>query len=67
MAHLTARERQIVASIADGASNRDIARALSVSEQTIKNHLSRIFEKCGVSNRTELALLAAAETKSRDT
>jgi DNA-binding NarL/FixJ family response regulator len=66
-AHLTDRERQIVAAIVDGASNRDIAHALSISEQTIKNHLSRIFEKCGVSNRTELALLAVADTKSRNT
>jgi DNA-binding NarL/FixJ family response regulator len=58
-ANLTERERQIVEAIAKGASNRDVAHALSVSEQTVKNHLSRIFEKCGVSNRTELAVLAA--------
>jgi len=58
-ANLTERERQIVDAIAGGASNRDVAQALSVSEQTVKNHLSRIFEKCGVSNRTELAVLAA--------
>ena len=64
LANLTDRERQIVAAIVGGASNRDVAQALSVSEQTIKNHLSRIFEKCGVSNRTELAVLAAAEAKS---
>jgi two-component system nitrate/nitrite response regulator NarL len=65
LATLTQRERQIVAAVVGGASNRDVAQALAVSEQTIKNHLSRIFEKCGVSNRTELAVLAAAESKSK--
>jgi DNA-binding NarL/FixJ family response regulator len=66
LANLTERERQIVAAIVGGASNRDVAHELSVSEQTVKNHLSRIFEKCGVSNRTELAVLAAAEDKSKE-
>lgn len=65
IANLTDRERQIVAAIAGGASNRDVALTLSVSEQTIKNHLSRIFEKCGVSNRTELAVLAAENKTGR--
>lgn len=65
IANLTGREKQIVAAIVGGASNRDVALALSVSEQTIKNHLSRIFEKCRVANRTELAVLAAAESKTR--
>jgi DNA-binding NarL/FixJ family response regulator len=63
LTNLTEREREIVAAIASGASNRDIARMLSVTEQTIKNHLSRIFEKCGVSNRVELAVMAAADNK----
>jgi DNA-binding NarL/FixJ family response regulator len=62
LASLTERERQIVAAIGGGASNREVAHALSMSEQTVKNHLSRIFEKCGVSNRTELAILAAEKT-----
>lgn len=61
LASLTGRERQIVAAIGGGASNREVAHALSMSEQTVKNHLSRIFEKCGVSNRTELAILAAEQ------
>ena len=65
-ANLTDRERQIVEAIAGGASNRDVAQALSVSEQTVKNHLSRIFEKCGVSNRTELAVLASEGAKSKN-
>ena len=63
-ATLTQRERAIMAAIASGATNRDIARALGVTEQTIKNHLSSIFEKCGVSNRVELALLAVSERDS---
>lgn len=65
MSSLTQRERQIVSAMVGGASNKEIAEALSVSEQTVKNHLSRIFEKCGVSNRTELALLAASEEKAK--
>ena len=64
LANLTERERQIVAAIVGGASNRDVAQTLGVSEQTVKNHLSRIFEKCGVANRTELAVLAS-ETRPR--
>lgn len=61
IASLTPRERDIVNAITRGASNRDIARMLSMSEQTVKNHLSSIFSKCGVSNRVELALLAASQ------
>lgn len=55
---LTARELQIVAAIVEGTSNKDISRQLGVSEQTVKNHLSHIFDKVGVSNRLELALYA---------
>ncbi len=55
---LTPRERQVIAAILDGASNKDIGRAFGLSEQTVKNHLSNIFDKLGVSNRLELALYA---------
>jgi two-component system, NarL family, nitrate/nitrite response regulator NarL len=55
---LTPREREIVAAVADGLTNRDIARQLSRSEDTIKHHLSNVFDKVGVSNRLELALFA---------
>ncbi len=58
MALLTARERQIVAAIVEGATNEDIARQCGMRRQTVKNHLSNIFDKCGVSNRLELALFA---------
>ena len=53
---LTRREFQVIAAIVEGATNRDIAKQLRLSEQTVKNHLSRIFDKLGVSNRLELAL-----------
>jgi two-component system, NarL family, nitrate/nitrite response regulator NarL len=56
--NLTPRERQVVSAIADGSTNRDIAQRYSVSAYTIKHHLTNIFDKCGVSNRLELALFA---------
>ena len=55
---LTARELDIVAAIVDGASNREIAGQCGLSEQTVKNHLQRIFDKLGVSTRLELASYA---------
>jgi DNA-binding NarL/FixJ family response regulator len=55
---LSKREIDVVSLLADGLSNRDIARNLNLSENTIKNYLFRIFEKVGVSNRTELLLRA---------
>lgn len=55
---LTRRELQIVAVIVEGASNKDIGQQFGLSEQTVKNHLSHIFDKVGVSNRLELALYA---------
>jgi DNA-binding NarL/FixJ family response regulator len=55
---LTQRELQIVGAIVEGASNKDIGQQFGLSEQTVKNHLSHIFDKVGVSNRLELALYA---------
>jgi two-component system, NarL family, nitrate/nitrite response regulator NarL len=54
---LTAREREIVAEIQAGHSNREIANRLSISEATVKRHLSTIYEKLGISSRLELATL----------
>ena len=58
---LTAREREIVAAIAVGETNKDIAARLSISQQTVKHHLTNIFDKTGISTRLELALLAIRE------
>lgn len=55
---LTARELSVVAAVVEGASNRDIAALLGMSGQTVKTHLSHIYNKVGVSNRLELALFA---------
>jgi DNA-binding NarL/FixJ family response regulator len=50
---LTRREREILALVAEGHSNRDLARMLWVTEQTVKFHLSNIYRKLDVANRTE--------------
>lgn len=50
---LTAREHDVLALVADGLSNRDIAGRLGISEHTVKFHLASIFGKLGVSTRTE--------------
>jgi DNA-binding NarL/FixJ family response regulator len=55
---ITAREKEIMALVADGNSNREIARSLGLSEGTVKIHLNNMFRKLGVGNRTELAALA---------
>ena len=55
---LTPRELQIVATIVAGYPNKDIAQQFSISEDTVKHHLSSIFDKLGVSSRLELALFA---------
>jgi len=55
---LTPREEQVVALVADGLSNRDVARELGLSEHTVKKYLFRIFDKVGVSSRVELVLYA---------
>lgn len=55
---LTPREMEIVAAIAAGDSNREIATRLSISLQTVKHHLTSIFDKTGTTSRLELALFA---------
>jgi DNA-binding NarL/FixJ family response regulator len=55
---LTARELEILTLVAEGASNGTIARQLWVTEQTVKFHLSNVYRKLGVANRTEASHLA---------
>jgi two-component system nitrate/nitrite response regulator NarL len=57
---LTPRELEVVGTIVEGCSNRDIAKQFNLSEETVKRHLSNIFDKTGVSTRLELALFAIA-------
>ncbi len=54
---LTERENEIALLISQGATNKEIASELSITERTVKNHLSHIFEKLGVTDRLSLALL----------
>jgi DNA-binding NarL/FixJ family response regulator len=55
---LTAREQQVLHLLADGLSNYELATVLRLSEHTVKNHLFRIYDKLGVSNRMEAVLYA---------
>ena len=55
---LSNREREIVALVAQGFKNKEIAERMFISEQTVKNHLHNVFDKLGVSDRLELALYA---------
>ncbi len=57
-ARLSEREHEVLAQIAAGRPNKVIARELGISEKTVKNHLTRIFEAIGVSDRTQAALWA---------
>jgi len=55
---LTRREREVLELVAAGYANKEIARVCAVSEETIKHHLTRMFDKVGASNRLELAMMA---------
>ena len=55
---LTRRELQITSAVVSGLSNKEIARQFVLSEDTVKHHLTNIFNKVGASNRLELALFA---------
>jgi two-component system, NarL family, nitrate/nitrite response regulator NarL len=55
---LTAREIEVVSLITEGATNKYIAQTFGISEETVKRHLTNIFNKLGVGNRLELALFA---------
>jgi two-component system nitrate/nitrite response regulator NarL len=53
---LTSREMEIVRAVVAGYANKEIAKQLSISDQTVKHHITNIFDKLGVYNRLELAL-----------
>jgi DNA-binding NarL/FixJ family response regulator len=55
---LTKRELEILSTIVSGLSNKEIAQKFTLSEDTVKHHLTNIFDKVGVSSRLELALFA---------
>ncbi len=59
---LTPRELEIVAAVVAGYSNKEIAEYFKISEDTVKHHLSNIFDKLGVSTRLELALFAVNQS-----
>ena len=63
---LTPREEQVVALVADGLSNREVAQELSLSENTIKKYLFHIFDKLGISSRLELVLFAVSHGEYRE-
>jgi two-component system, NarL family, nitrate/nitrite response regulator NarL len=56
--HLTPRELQIISALIEGESNKGIGKKFGLSEDTVKHHLTHIFDKLGVGNRLELALFA---------
>lgn len=59
----TPREQEIAAALLRGASNREIAAAFGISTQTVKNHLTSMFEKRGVTSRLQLALALQQEAR----
>jgi DNA-binding NarL/FixJ family response regulator len=61
---LTPREREVLALLADGLPNKLIARRLDISEKTVKAHLTNIFHRIGVTDRTQAALWAERNMKS---
>jgi DNA-binding NarL/FixJ family response regulator len=58
LARLTERELDVLRLIAQGRANKEIARDLTLSEKTVKTHVSNILSKLGLSDRTQAALFA---------
>jgi DNA-binding NarL/FixJ family response regulator len=61
---LTPREREILALLADGRSNREIGRMLRISEKTVKSHVSAVLAKLGAADRTQAAVIAVRHASS---
>lgn len=64
---LSEREQSVVRGVAEGLTNREIAKHLELSEHTVKNYIFRIFDKLGVSSRVELILYAMAHLQFAQT
>jgi len=64
MQALTRREYEVAELVARGSSNRQIGHQLSISEQTVKNHLHSIFRKLALNNRVELTIRIIHRTRS---
>jgi len=65
LASLTGQERKIVDLLADGLSNREIGEQLLLSEKTVKNYMSNVLMKLGMTRRTEVAVFAARQAERR--
>ena len=65
MPSLTAHERELLALVADGLTNREIAKRLYLAESTVKRHVSALFRRLGVSSRYEAAAAAAVLTSAK--
>jgi DNA-binding NarL/FixJ family response regulator len=65
LAELTARQREVLTLLGEGRSNREIAKALFVTEGTVKNHVTQILQIVGVPDRTRLAVLLARHGQTR--
>jgi len=65
VAALTAREREVLVLVAEGRSNRDIGRTLSIGERTVQAHLGNVLAKLSLSSRTQAALWAVREGLAR--
>ncbi len=65
LASLSPRQREVVALIAEGKTNREVADALCISEGTVKNYVTKILEVVGVSDRTKLAILLVRQQMSQ--
>jgi DNA-binding NarL/FixJ family response regulator len=63
---LTAREREVLVLVVEGLANKQIARRLGISEKTVKGHLTNLFQRIGVADRTQAALWAERSGVLRD-
>ena len=63
---LTPREREVMLLVADGLSNKEVGRRLSLSDGTVKIHLHNIYQKVGVANRTALTAAAVSRRQHLD-